>query len=264
MPKGGKKQKMGRNPISRGGSTNKVGSHDSGHVATRSRSVLATVAMEAAGKKDLSGKRRKVLDSSVPPVKRSKVAKQINFDANDGSGVNNNAKPAVTSKEELLDMSKHLLDCNDGVRVAVNESEEEELDYYDDVDDQGEGSGSSMMDQDQEDQFVAGQSSSNKQVGQQPTNAMAADDLNALMNDPRFRSVFNKMWDEKVKEAQDKGETSASVVLTAPTPGKGSRPKGNIYSSKQQKSPSDTTIYAPALNRQHRQTVAQQIGSPMK
>ena len=243
MPKSGKKLKrVTKAPPVAGKSKIKANCDDRKRtIATRSRSVVATVAMDA---------------TQAPKPKRIRVAKQIKFDEIDGVASNNNAKPAKdVTKGQLQNLSDSLLMC-DGVQVSVNEGEEEELDYYNDVGPDEDLSGSSMMDQ--------GEDAPQSNSAQPEMNEIATDDLDTLMQDPRLRNVFNRMWDECVKEVQNKGESSGSMVLTTPVPNKG---RGNNKPvkviSKQQKLPSDTTIYAPALSKNNRAPLIQQIGSPL-
>ena len=84
------------------------------------------------------------------------------------------------------------------------------------------------------------------------------------MNNPHLRKLFNKMLDERIESARVEGESSGSRLLTVMTPkpaDKSSSKKknttttdegngrSNLLRNKLIKSPSDTTIYAPALQR---------------
>ena len=85
------------------------------------------------------------------------------------------------------------------------------------------------------------------------------------MNNPHLKHLLDKMLDERIRDATSKGESSGSRLLTSMTP-KDIKPQQNSRSSANKiiskaktvnqgntnaivKSPSDTTIYALALNR---------------
>ena len=260
MPKSGRKPK---NPGKAGGNKvlgQKVAPKRS--IATRSGSV---VAMEPVS-----------MGSTGPFAKKSRVVKQIQFDEIDGNGKNNNALPVkgkVKNKRQLQEMSKELLTAvGDGVTVRVREGDEVELNYYDDLIND-DSSGSSMATQEE---FVEEPRNMQQHVPHDGNKAQTIDlnqGMDELLANPKLKNLFNKMWDERIKEVQSHGETSSSAVLTTPT---GPATEGNHGNGKQtfvktvnahtftpqQKSPSDTTIYAPALNKTA-VTAAQQIGTPL-
>ena len=140
----------------------------------------------------------------------------------------------------------------DGIDIDVN-SQDEELDYIDDVDLDGEDSGVIEF--------------NNRRAGAEPMDTSdqglllgatgsSVEEERKLLENPYLRSVLRKMVDERIQQAQIGGESSKSTVLTTPTqkttkPG-GSQGKVNKSGEKTKviKSPSDTTIYRPALNRQ--------------
>ena len=75
-----------------------------------------------------------------------------------------------------------------------------------------------------------------------------------VMNNPHLRKLLNKMLDERIGNAKKHGETSTSNLLSGTeslgTRNAGRSPKISMQQSANKviKSPSDTTIYAPALN----------------
>ena len=148
----------------------------------------------------------------------------------------------------------------DGIQISVNsdEEEEEELDYDDILDDdQGsvhdmeavEGGTEMNVDSGDEDkgllennQFVA--TDSDILLG---ASSATITDEEMVMSNPHLCKLFNKMLDERIRTVNEKGESSSSHVLTTNTP------KASLNKVKDPvqiiKSPSDTTIYAPALNK---------------
>ena len=89
------------------------------------------------------------------------------------------------------------------------------------------------------------------------------DEQKLLEQNPGLRNLFNKLLDERIKQAADKGESSQSTLLSTMTPpakGKSNhKQQSQLVAAKQKvivqksvKSPSDTTIYVPALTRKDR------------
>ena len=84
-------------------------------------------------------------------------------------------------------------------------------------------------------------------------------DKELIMNNPQLHRLLNKMLDERILDVQSKGETSKSELISRLTPQ--TRHDNVVSTSKQTasqrktqgmaliKSPSDTTIYAPALKK---------------
>ena len=64
-----------------------------------------------------------------------------------------------------------------------------------------------------------------------------------VMSNPHLKKLFNKMLDERIKKANESGETSTSQILSMMTPKSNKRGKEVI------KSPSDMTVYIPALQK---------------
>ena len=133
----------------------------------------------------------------------------------------------------------------DGIQVSVNsDEEEEELDYEDDV---GDDEADSMT-QDQQDEQPIEESLDNS-LGLGVTSANISDEQ-LIMNNPHLKRLLNKMLDERIKNACENGESSNSQLLSKLTPNDESKNKQNGKTSKGNmtiKSPSDTTIYMPAL-----------------
>ena len=114
----------------------------------------------------------------------------------------------------------------DGVQVTVPPSED---DFESEVESEEE---------DDEVQFTQRQRRSSQESGETSTRTKhdeRHDIRNQLLRDPKFKSVIDELVDEKVKAA--KGRTSVYN-----TPG-----KSNKITTPMVKSPSDTTIYSPAL-----------------
>ena len=116
----------------------------------------------------------------------------------------------------------------DGINIETEV--DEELDYVDDAVDQGDISDDEMVTETMEDN---NQDSNEKQAEQQ------------LLGNPALRKLFNQLLDERIKQAKKVGETSGSNLLSTLTPQK--RVTGGINNQVNVKSPSDTTIYAPAF-----------------
>ena len=170
---------------------------------------------------------------------------------------NNNKINRKLILETFVDEEQDL-SGGDGIDVSVSE----ELDYnfpenYDDTDgvDHGnESSDGSMYDED---------SDGDTREDKGPGVSTYESDEEYVMKNPSLRKLFNKLLDERIKQAEQKGETSSSNLLTTLSD---KHDKGNngekwqvtnkpLTTPKKQtpvrdklvKSPSDTTIYAPAL-----------------
>ena len=153
----------------------------------------------------------------------------------------------------------------DGIQVSVN-TDEEDLDYEDDILDQEEEDVGSM---DEENVECQGQSMDedsgrnqmkkcsrgivSEQDNEMDLGASSASltDEELVMNNPHLRKLLNKMLDERILQATKGGETSSSQLLTKMMPQSSNTTKKQKQGSNLTavKSPSDTTIYAPALNR---------------
>ena len=165
----------------------------------------------------------------------------------------------------------------DGIQVSVN-SDEEELDYEDDilenkVDDEMDTFQDELEIERNEDERVvlAKQQVKDKQVDKTRNSEITdkASDGNEMvlgvssaslteeelmMNNPHLKKLLNRMLDERIKEAQNKGESSSSCILSGMAPQvEGSQVNQKVNKKKQNagivKSPSDTTIYVPALQK---------------
>ena len=138
----------------------------------------------------------------------------------------------------------------DGIQVSLN-SDEEELDYVDDVpqaEDFDDEHGSIM-----DVQPTQTNTKSDLLLG---ASSASINDENLVMNNPHLKKLFNQMLDERIKQASERGESSSSQLLTTLTPNGATVNKTPEKSSGKTtvnlvKSPSDTTIYAPALQRRN-------------
>ena len=154
---------------------------------------------------------------------------------------------------------------DDGVNVMVD-ADEEELDYFDDVEDVERETSSNGMDVSGEDTLESNES----------VRAACESSDEELLQNPNIRTLLNKMLDEKLEKefAKRMGETSQLTILTeAPvsntmvqkspvvkkTQGQNSNNKLNCgknsnvnrnVGSQIVKFPLDTTVYAPALTKQ--------------
>ena len=76
-------------------------------------------------------------------------------------------------------------------------------------------------------------------------------DENAIMENPALKRLFNQLLDECIKKASVQGEGSGSTLLSilSPTPNNPNANTGKGHSGQVNnvKSPSDTTVYVPAL-----------------
>ena len=142
----------------------------------------------------------------------------------------------------------------DGIKVSVN-SDKEELDYEDDLPEDDSGSIDQEIDKDV---TVDKQPAESLMLG--ATSSMMTDEQNEqiIMNNPHLRKLLNKMLDERIADAQQRGESSGSQILSRLTPPTQQGKKNTQMQGKLgggvlvTKSPSDTTIYVPALNRSNR------------
>ena len=251
MPRGGKRNtkesispKDGRNA-----NNNRKRTRSSSNVTmTRSNSNNA--------KKLKLNKEAAVVNKTKPKqVKQTKnvrkgtsVAKRILFDEIDGKGqnkvnkckakanvgkttTNNNAKPSsVNTKGDAFIVG-------DGFDVEVDE---EELDYEDTDAVENEGSNrqsDSPQEADEEDSDVD-LGATGESVNQEKL----------IMENPSLRKLFNQLLDERIKQASEKGESSGSTLLSSMSPQqRGKQNPGNGNKVNLVKSPSDTTVYVPAL-----------------
>ena len=145
----------------------------------------------------------------------------------------------------------------------VIEPEQEELDYDDFPDEEGmnEERDDSSLGSMNPDEEPTRQDEVDSELATIPKQGAASNyesDEEYVMNNPSLRKLFNKLLDEWIKQASEKGESSSSKLLTSLSPTrKGmdkSTPKNlkkiptyRTAKDKVVKSPSDTTIYAPAL-----------------
>ena len=157
----------------------------------------------------------------------------------------------------------------DGIQISLN-SDEEELDYDDIVSQEEEGS----IDQLSENGEENNNAKNDTTLGTSSSNFA---DEQTIMNNPHLHKLLNKMLDERIKIATS-GECSLSQLLSKMTPTNSADKMENVNkvnkdgSDKKKKtgkqgmsinvvkSPSDTTIYAPALKRITRPVIDGNIG----
>ena len=140
--------------------------------------------------------------------KRSRVVKQIQFDEIDGA--NNNARPATSFKKaELQAASKQLLTQGDGIDVSLIDEDDVDLDYVDDL---NHDDSSCSMDIQEDNQIATEVTTSDNNQEQD-----ADMDLSEMMANPKLKRMFDRMWDERMKEVQVQGESSGSLAITTPT-----------------------------------------------
>ena len=147
----------------------------------------------------------------------------------------------------------------DGIQVSVN-SDKEDLDYVDDISDQDDKNGNIIGDVSDEvnSPNVRDQETNGNRMGRSEITVDTVMDLGAtsntltdeqlIMSNLHLKRLLNKMLDERIQEAMKKGESSESEILSRMTPPNTqtqSKYRGIVTVVK---SPSDTTIYAPALN----------------
>ena len=140
----------------------------------------------------------------------------------------------------------------DGIQISVNSDEDEEELDYDDILDDDQGSIQEMKmvennetntDSGDDDRAVA--TDSDILLG---ASSATISDEEMVMSNPHLRKLLNKMLDERIRSVNEKGENSSSRLLTTKSPT--SMDKGKEHPVQTIKSPSDTTIYAPALNKE--------------
>ena len=177
--------------------------------------------------------------------------------------VNSKDAVEVRQKNKLSESSdivepnnKKRIKLTDGIQVMVNS--DEELDYKDDIDIPLGDEGS--IDGDTEDltdsAIILGATSD------------TLNDEELVMSNLHLKKLFNKMLDERIKKAAaEHGETSDSRILSSLTPPQGAAKRSNKGNQNQVlqpttrliKSPSDTTVYAPALNRMQGTPFVEQV-----
>ena len=192
------------------------------------------------------------LDRKVDNSRKSK-------DSNDSR-----SRPQLKAKKRKVNKNDKICvkSTFDGIQVSVN-SDDEELDYEDDLLDQGEEDEIDSMD---EDSMVAQNQAAQARSGKQSpakgnnivdhtendmalgTSSASLTDEELVMNNPHLRKLLNKMLDERILEASKRGESSNSQLLTKMTPqNQNSAGKKQKQGMHVVKSPLDTTIYIPAL-----------------
>ena len=182
------------------------------------------------------------------------------------------SKPSKLKKFVGTKAKKTDLLINDGIQVSVL-SDKEDLDYVDNVTDvdQDDKNGSINQDQGSSDDTMDSQIEGG--IGLGATSA-SLNDEEQILNNPYLKKLLEKMLDERIKNAKGKGESSTSELLTSRTPNQTTKESGEKGKQSQQKSknnliksPSDTTIYAPALKctplRNKEVLVLSSMGTPL-
>ena len=137
-----------------------------------------------------------------------------------------------------------------GIQVSVTSDEEEDMDYIDDID--KERSVGHTSDDNQNDIQMGNKSTENEMVLGASSSTLTNEQ--ALLNNPHLKKLLDKLLDERIQNTAKNGESSSSQLLTKLTPTAVNTTKvkkggQNKQGTKVIKSPSDTTIYVPALNR---------------
>ena len=250
---------------------------DSGNVSkrTRSRSEVRDSNFQATVPKAVEPSQQLKLTDNSRTVK-PKVVKRINFTSknnnatvgivrkvkqlNESTGKSKIITPLCTKlcdksktdklrvtqlKRTLEDSEIAELNKNDGIALSIGddlpEVDEDELDYEDDVDDtvsipaEDDDAGDSDM--------IIG------------VTGASMDEEQIMKQNPSLRRLFNHFLNKRIKQAENNGESSKSTLLTGLTPSNKNDGKGKIIQKDRAivKSPSDTTIYMPALNKQLKQ-----------
>ena len=128
---------------------------------------------------------------------------------------------------------------SDGVDVEVEV--DEELDYDDFEQD-------SMIEDGTESDASIEQDENHSEIDLDATGQTINQEKELLAN-PALRKLFNQLLDERIKQATEKGESSGSTLLSTMSPT--SNAKGGKFKEGLVKSPSDTTIYAPAFAKRY-------------
>ena len=128
------------------------------------------------------------------------------------------------------------------LQKEVMNSDEEELDYEDDISTQEDG----IVDPDDDcgsmDEEISPQISTDSAILLSASSSTLNDE-DVVMSNPHLKRLFDRMLEDRMKKARDVGESSNSKVLTTRTPPKNKSGKDIV------KSPFDTTVYAPALQK---------------
>ena len=144
---------------------------------------------------------------SQPPTKRSRDGIEL----------------LVEDDEEILD---YVDDVIDGEEFGVEPFQMEEVQV---LQDQGHGQANAKASENKK-----GNKESSQKVAQELTD-------DKLRNLPRVKSLFEQFWEEKMKEIGGKGEENTKKLFVSNESGKRCRTSPMV------KSPSNTTIYVPAL-----------------
>ena len=134
-------------------------------------------------------------------------------------------------------------------------------------DNKSDGDGSSVYEMEQEN--CSNSNSDNEQDEQEiqlgATGASISEEEKLLQN-PSLLKLFNQLLDERIKQASKAGESSNSTLLTELTPKQGGKKQQLVNNEVGQvvKSPSDTTIYVPALSKRMEQVNLMNVGNKRK
>ena len=134
----------------------------------------------------------------------------------------------------------------DGINLDVENADTEELDYVDDVIDDGELSDidDSMVEEIPQDKEENIQVTSSHQPHQPSTSATLNLTDEQLVTHPRVRSLFDQFWNEKMKETEtEKVRIQKMEINLGIDKHKNLGNIGNPAVNMVIKSPSDTTIY---------------------
>ena len=162
--------------------------------------------------------------------------------------VNNNALPLINDsmlEDAQVDEEFNSLQLGDGIEVMVDAKELEEFDERTGLGDRSSSSEEEVM-------MVTQERPRSEVV------SMPAITENDLANNPALKSLFEQFFHEKMKEMKEQPRDSARAAGGAPSTSAGVQQRGTVNKlapaigfagNGHVKSPSDTTIYAPALTK---------------
>ena len=159
--------------------------------------------------------------------------------------------------EQQQELQPQLQPQPRGDGIVVDITADEELDYEFTEEEAERLMGDSQFSEMSEasDEDVAEISADQTPMGDSQTSSQTSEEK-LLLENPGLKDLFNRMLDERIQQAAKQGESSSSRLLTTMSPATDNKNRGRIkIDNAVNKSPSDTTIYAPALKK--RSTVNQ-------
>ena len=170
--------------------------------------------------------------------KTRKIVKKVvvNSKSNGSKGYGRNNGKSVLQETEAMPQRQP----RDGIDLTID-VDPEELDYVDNIEDPAE------LDQLMEDDPLV-EALGNVAENTTDKDLSSASDLadDKILQLPCVKNLFNRFWDEKMKEISNSGNKGNNIREKKTD--NGQKQKG---ASPLIKSPSDTTIYAPAINKKN-------------